>query len=83
MKKLFVGGVPYALTDADLAEIFAEYGTVVKANIVMDRELNRSKGFGFVEMSTDEEAAAAVQGLNNAEVDGRRIKVDPAKPKAK
>ena len=80
--KLFVGGLPYAVTDDQLREIFEEAGTVASAKVIVDRETNRSKGFGFVEMSTDEEAKVAVEKLNNKEVDGRAITVNEARPQA-
>src|SRR4051812_38105286 len=79
-KRLFVGGLPYRIEDKDLNEMFAKFGTVVSATVVMDRFSGRSKGFGFVEMSTEEEAAAAKTGLNGSEIDGRKIMVDEAKP---
>lgn len=80
-KKLFVGSLPFRMSDDDLAELFKEYGTVDSARIIMDRETNRSRGFGFVEMSSDEEADAAINGLNNTEVDGRSLVVNEARPK--
>lgn len=80
--KLFVGGLPYAVTDDQLREIFEEAGTVASAKVIVDRETNRSKGFGFVEMSTDEEAKVAIEKLNNKEVDGRAITVNEARPQA-
>ena len=80
--KLFVGGLPYAVTDDQLREIFEAVGTVQSAKVIVDRETNRSKGFGFVEMSTDEEAKAAIDKLNNKEVDGRAITVNEARPQA-
>jgi len=81
MKKLFVGGLPWAVNDQQLGEIFAEAGTVESANVVLDKMTGRSRGFGFVEMSTDEEAQKAVELLNNKEVDGRTIIVLEAKPR--
>ncbi len=81
MKKLFVGGLPWAVNDQQLGEIFAEAGTVESANVVLDKMTGRSRGFGFVEMSTDEEAQKAVELLNNKEVDGRTIIVSEAKPR--
>ena len=80
--KLFVGGLPYAVTDDQLREIFSAAGTVESAKVIVDRETNRSKGFGFVEMSTDEEAKAAIEQLNNKEVDGRALTVNEARPQA-
>jgi RNA recognition motif-containing protein len=78
--KLFVGSLSYNTTDAGLEEFFAAVGNVVSAKVIIDRDTNRSKGFGFVEMSTDEEAKAAVDQLNNKELDGRTIIVNEARP---
>lgn len=80
-KRLFVGGLPFAMTDQELAELFAAHGTVVSATIIIDRATNRSKGFGFVEMETEEQAQAAIKGLNETEVGGRKIVVNVARPK--
>jgi RNA recognition motif-containing protein len=80
-KKLYVGNLSYSTTDHDLEQLFAAHGTVQSAQIIMDRDTNRSKGFGFVEMSTDEEAQAAIAALNEKEVDGRRLTVNEARPR--
>ena len=80
-KKLYVGNVPYTLDDEKLKELFEEFGTVVSAQIIMDRRTNRSKGFGFVEMETAEEAAAAIEAMHEKEVEGRSITVNEAKPR--
>ena len=80
-KKLFVGSLPWAVDDARLAEIFAQAGNVVSAQVVKDRETGRSRGFGFVEMSSDEEAQNAVKNLNGADVEGRKIVVNIARPR--
>lgn len=80
-KKLFVGSLPWAVDDAKLAQIFAQAGNVVSAQVVKDRETGRSRGFGFVEMSTDEEAQNAVSNLNGSDVDGRKIVVNIARPR--
>jgi len=80
-KKLFVGSLPWAVDDAKLAEIFSQAGTVVSAQVVKDRDTGRSRGFGFVEMSTEEEAQAAVNNLNGTEVEGRKIVVNIARPR--
>src|SRR4051812_31517793 len=80
-KKLYVGNLPYSITDSRLEEIFAAYGTVTSAQVIMDRDTGRSKGFGFVEMSNDTEAQAAIDGLNLASVDGRNLTVNEARPK--
>lgn len=79
--KLYVGGLPYSMGDDDLADAFKEYGTVVSASVIKDRDTGQSKGFGFVEMSSDEEAQAAIKGLDNQELSGRRIRVNEARPK--
>lgn len=80
-KRLFVGGLPFAMRDQDLFDLFSQYGTVESANVIMDRATNRSKGFGFVEMSTPEEAQKAIEALNDSEVDGRKIVVNVARPR--
>ncbi len=78
--KLFVGSLAYSVTDEDLGQFFASAGTVVSAKVIMDRDTNRSKGFGFVEMSSDAEAQAAIEQLNGKELSGRAIAVNEAKP---
>jgi cold-inducible RNA-binding protein len=80
-KKLYVGNLTYNITETDLQELFSHYGTVQSAQVIVDRETNRSKGFGFVEMDSDAEAQAAIQGLNEHEYDGRRLTVNEAKPR--
>jgi cold-inducible RNA-binding protein len=80
-KKLFVGSLPWGVDDAQLAQIFSQAGNVVSAQVVKDRESGRSRGFGFVEMSTDEEAQNAVKNLNGTDVDGRKIVVNIARPR--
>ena len=80
-KKLFVGSLPWAVDDAKLAEMFAQAGNVVSAQVVKDRDTGRSRGFGFVEMSTDEEAQNAVNNLNGTDVEGRKIVVNIARPR--
>jgi RNA recognition motif-containing protein len=79
--KLFVGSLSWGVTDDQLKDFFAAAGTVVSAKVITDRDTNRSKGFGFVEMSSDEEAKAAVDKLNNQELDGRTINVSEARPR--
>ena len=79
-KKLFVGGLPYATTDKHLDELFQQAGHVDSAVVIIDRESGRSKGFGFVEMSTEEEAAAAIAKFNNYELEGRTLIVNEARP---
>jgi RNA recognition motif-containing protein len=71
----------YSLTSSDLDQLFSEFGTVQSAEVIMDRETGRSKGFGFVEMSTDAEAQAAIEGLNLKEHDGRALAVNEARPR--
>ena len=79
--KLFVGNLPFSLKENSLRDLFAQFGNVDSVKIVTDAFDGRSKGFGFVEMSTDSEANASVQGLNGSQVEGRSIKVDLARPK--
>src|SRR4051794_39573580 len=74
-KKLYVGNLPFSATDGDLQEIFAQAGTVASAKVIMDRDTGRSKGFGFVEMSTDAEAADAISKFNGADYSGRPMTV--------
>jgi RNA recognition motif-containing protein len=79
--KLFVAGLSYALDDNALRDLFTEYGTVTSAQIITDRDTNRSKGFGFVEFEDDAAAQAAIQGLNGKDMDGRPLTVNVAKPR--
>jgi len=79
--KLYVGNLAYALEDGDLENMFAAYGTVQSAKVIMDRDTGRSKGFAFVEMSSDAEAQAAIDALNGKEVEGRLLTVNEARPK--
>ena len=81
-RKLYVGNLPYSATETSLREAFSASGTVDTVNLITDRDTGQSKGFGFVEMSTDSEAQAATQAMNGASLDGRQIKVSEAKPKA-
>jgi RNA recognition motif-containing protein len=78
--KIYVGGLPYSVTDAELAEIFSAHGTVQSARVITDKFTGQSRGFGFVEMSTSEEAAGAIASLNNSQMKGRRLIVNEAKP---
>ena len=80
-QKLYVGNLAFQTSSADLKELFAQAGTVESASVVEDRETGRSRGFGFVEMSTKEEGAAAIQQLNGKEVSGRALNVNEAKPR--
>ena len=79
--KLYVGNLPYSTTNQELSDMFSPHGTVKSADVIMDRETGRSKGFGFVEMSTDEEAKAAIAALNGNKVNGRPLTVNEAKPR--
>ena len=79
--KLYVGNLAYGVTDSDLQTMFAPFGTVQSAQVIMDRDTGRSKGFGFVEMGSDQEAQAAIAALNGKEVDGRSLTVNEARPK--
>ena len=80
-KKLYVGNLSYNTTEDGLRNIFAEFGTVVSAKIIFDRGSGNSKGFGFIEMNSDEEASAAITGTNGRECDGRQIRVNEAMDK--
>jgi cold-inducible RNA-binding protein len=80
-KKLYVGNLTYSVSSSDLQEWFTPFGTVRSAQVIQDRDMGRSKGFGFVEMDTDGQAEAAIQGLNDHEHDGRRLTVAEAKPR--
>ena len=79
--KLYVGNLSYGVTSSDLSTLFAAHGTVTSADVLMDRETGRSKGFGFVQMGTDEEAQAAIAAMNGKEHDGRALTVNEARPK--
>ena len=80
-KKLYVGNLTYGMTDGDLQRLFEAHGSVESVQIIMDRDTGRSKGFGFVEMKTDQEAQAAIQALNGQEVNGRALTVNEARPR--
>ena len=80
-KNLYVGGLPYSVTDEQLQNTFAAHGTVESAKVITDRDTGRSRGFGFVEMSTQEEAEKALAALNGTELDGRSLTVNIAKPR--
>lgn len=79
--KLYVGGLPYEVTDDRLQEIFSAHGTVESSRVITDRMTGRSRGFGFVEMSSQEEAQQAIDKLNGTDLDGRSLTVNEAKPK--
>ena len=78
--KLYVGNLPYSVRDSDLEQAFGEFGTVTSAKVMMERDTGRSKGFGFVEMSSDPEAQAAINGMNGQPLGGRAITVNEARP---
>ena len=80
-KKLYVGNLPYSVDSSELEQLFSQHGTVVSAQIINDRDTGRSKGFGFVEMGTDEEAQAAIAALNGQEQNGRALTVNEARPR--
>lgn len=80
--KLYVGSLPYSTTDQDLADLFGQLGQVISATVITDRDTGRSKGFGFVEMSNDEEAQRAISELNNSSLSGRNIIVNEANERA-
>lgn len=80
-KKLYVGNLPYSISDDGLRNLFTPFGAVASANIVTDRDSGRSKGFGFVEMETDEGAQAAIEGLHGKDQDGRNLTVNEARPR--
>jgi len=80
-RKLYVGNLSYDVNDGELQQMFAEFGSVDTASVVIDRATGRSKGFGFVEMSSDDEAQAAISGMDGKEFSGRQIKVNEARPR--
>lgn len=81
-KKLYVGNLGYGVTDSELEALFASHGTVSSAQVITDRDSGQSKGFGFVEMASDDEAQAAINAMDGKEVGGRNLKVNEARPKA-
>ncbi len=80
-KKLYVGNLTFGTTDSDLQTLFGPHGAVQSAQVIMDRDTGRSKGFGFVEMGNDQEAQAAITALNGKDVDGRALTVNEARPR--
>jgi RNA recognition motif-containing protein len=80
-KKMYVGNLSYTANEDELRRIFEEFGNVVSAQVIMDRETGRSKGFAFVEMSSDQEAQAAISALDGKEIGGRVLKVNEARPR--
>lgn len=81
MKSIYVGNLPFSFQDADLGKLFAEFGEIKSAKIIMDRDTGRSKGFGFVEVDDDGVAANAIAGLNGKEISGRTLRVNEAQPR--
>ena len=79
--RLYVGNLAYSVTNETLESLFAQYGAVKSAQVIMDRDTGRSKGFGFVEMNSDQEALAAIEGINGKEHDGRTLTVNEARPR--
>jgi RNA recognition motif-containing protein len=80
-KKLYVGNLTYGIKDADLEALFGQFGTVESAQIIVDRDTNRSKGFGFVEMGSEADAQAAIDALNGQNYEGRNLTVNEARPR--
>lgn len=79
---IYVGNLPYSITDADLREVFSQFGEVSRVHLISDKFSGESKGFGFVEMDDNSQADAAIKALNGSDMKGRNIKVNQAKPKA-
>jgi cold-inducible RNA-binding protein len=80
-KKLYVGNLGYNVSSSDLQQLFSQFGDVQSAQVITDRDTGRGKGFGFVEMGSESDASAAINGLNESEHDGRRLTVNEAKPR--
>ncbi len=81
MLNIYVGNLPYSTTDASLQEAFSAHGSVDRAKVIVDRVTGRSRGFGFIEMTNDEEGRAAIEAMNETEMDGRALVVNEARPK--
>ncbi len=79
--KIYVGGLPFSATDSQLNDLFAPHGTVASAHVITDRTTGQGRGFGFVEMSTEQEAKAAIGALNGTQMDGRTLTVNETKPR--
>ena len=79
--KIYVGNMPYSTNSEELSELFGQYGRVAEANVIMDRDTGRSKGFGFVDMPNDEEAREAIGALNSSQLSGRTLRVSEARPR--
>jgi len=82
MMNIYVGNLPYTITEAELEAAFGAHGTVNRATVITDRETGRARGFGFVEMANDDEATAAIEALNGSDLGGRTLVVNQARPKA-
>ncbi|MDO8498397.1 MAG: RNA-binding protein [bacterium] len=80
LKKLYIGNLPWSVDNTKLAELFQKYPSVTSANVIMDRQTNRSRGFGFVEFSDDAEAMKAVEEMNETDIEGRKLVVNEARP---
>jgi cold-inducible RNA-binding protein len=80
-KRLYVGNLKYSVTSEQLQELFEQFGTVISAQVLSDRDTGRSRGFGFVEMANDDEAQAAIEALDSRDLDGRRLTVNEARPR--
>jgi len=80
-KKLYVGNLPYSVSDSDLQAMFEPFGTVESAQVIVDRDTGRSKGFGFVEMASPQEGQAAIEGMHDKEIGGRKLVVNEARPR--
>lgn len=80
-RKLYVGGLPYSVSDRQLEELFSSHGTVESARVIIDRMTGRSKGFGFVEMSSQSEAQSAIDSINGTDLEGRSLTVNEARPR--
>jgi len=78
---IYVGNLPYSISEADLEQAFSAHGSVTSANVILDRETGRARGFGFVEMSDDDEGRAAIEALNGTELGGRKLVVNEARPR--
>lgn len=83
MTNIFVGNLPFTTGNADLEQLFASYGSVSRAQVITDRDTGRSRGFGFVEMDSDDEAQAAIEALDGSDVGGRQIKVNVARERSR
>lgn len=79
--KIYVGNMPYSTSSEELEQLFGQYGNVGEANVIMDRETGRSKGFGFVDMPNDAEATEAINSLNSSQLSGRTLRVSEARPR--